>query len=52
MYNVIDFLQSWQCDKGNVTTNEEIMQWIASLNLNTKVEIIESKIRDDTFLVL
>lgn len=49
MYNVIDFLQSWQCDEGNVTTNEEIMQWIASLNLNTKVEIIESKIRDDTF---
>ena len=49
MYNAEDFFKSWETSEGNVNTNDEIMSWISSLNVNTKVEIKESYITPHTF---
>lgn len=49
MYTADELLKSWETCEGNITTNDEIMQWISSLNLNTKVEIKETQISEHTF---
>lgn len=46
---MIKFLDSWKRTEGNVNTTEDLLSWIKELNENTKVEIHETSISDDSF---
>lgn len=36
---VYELIKSWRADEGNVTTNAQILQWVAERNANLKVSI-------------
>lgn len=50
MKNIVNkIVKSWYCTEGTVTTTEEIIDWIETLNKTTKVQINECSINDDSF---
>lgn len=46
---MLKILDSWRRTDGNVNSTEELLEWIQDLNKNTKVEIHETGISEDSF---
>lgn len=46
---ILKFLESWSNAEGNVSTNEELLDWIEKLNVTTYVDIKECSIKDSKF---
>ena len=46
---IIKLVESWANIKGNINSNDEILEWVSSLNIKTKVSVEECSINENSF---
>lgn len=46
---IIKLVESWANIKGNINSNDQILEWVSSLNIKTKVSVEECSINENSF---